>query len=467
MSRMMSLAWSLAMAGIALAAEVTLEPDRMAVVDGKRTFILGLYENPKDDADLDAVAKAGFNLVQSTDDTGALDRLHKRGLHAWVNLGGRIDLSVERESREQALRELATGAAGKHPALLCWEVPDEALWNCWYGPFVWRTQTEPKQQRDAIEQLTDEPLRNELAALRAKASDIFSKGHYAEGEQLANEIWARLGKPAPQPDYNVSNASERAAKMLGGMRDGYALLKELDPSHPIWMNHAPRNQIGQLAAYGEAADVVGCDIYPIPENRGGHSDLSDRMMTSVGAYTLRMQASAPGKPVWMVLQGFGWPDIQDRKEDEEGKIPRPNRAQLRFMCYETIVHGGRGILFWGTFAIEKDSQLWKDVLGVTRELADLQPVLSAPEATWAVHVSYDETMSSLDKGIVVLPKLVNGKPWLIIVNECTDPLSFRLVGMPAGHTLYRDASTQDEFTAANGSLSLIMAPREVRVLESR
>ena len=44
----------------------------------------------------------------------------------------------------------------------------------------------------------------------------------------------------------------------------------------------------------------------------GALDLPDRNLTSVGAYTDRMRAAAPGKAVAMVLQGFGWRDIVTR-----------------------------------------------------------------------------------------------------------------------------------------------------------
>ena len=90
-------------AAVALGASVTIAPDRMAVVDGQRAFILGLYENPKDDAVLKAVADVGFNLVRASASTEALDRLHAHGLGAWINTGGNIDLSGSRDQREQAL----------------------------------------------------------------------------------------------------------------------------------------------------------------------------------------------------------------------------------------------------------------------------------------------------------------------------------------------------------------------------
>src|SRR5690606_26326563 len=128
-----------------------------------------------------------------------------------------------------------------------------------------------------------------------------------------------------------------------GMREGYSLLRTLDPKHPVWMNHAPRNQIAQLMAFNDAADIVGCDIYPVPFSAdNGHSDIGLRTIASVGAYTDRMQESAPGKPVWMVLQGFGWSDIQPERKEF---MRRPEGHETRFMAYDAIVHGARGILY--------------------------------------------------------------------------------------------------------------------------
>jgi hypothetical protein len=452
--------------GIATAATLTVDSDRMAVVDGKRLFILGLYENPADDAVLDDVAKAGFNLIQAGEDSASLDRVHARALKAWINFGSRIDLSAEKEAREKALRELLTGSIAKHPALLCWEVPDEALWNCWYGPFQWRTGAERKQQNELISNVGEEPQRKELEVLRAKATELFEMGRYAESEAIADDLWTKLGTTSPNPGQNISTAAASSDLMRKGMLAGYQIVKDLDQQHIVWMNHAPRNQIAQLAAFGEAADAVGCDIYPIPQYTGGHSDLADRSMTSVGAYTRRMQESAPGKPVWMVLQGFGWPDIQKLTEEEKKDSPRPNRSQLRYMCFEAIVHGGRGILFWGTFAIEKDSQLWKDVLDVVRELSEIQEILSAREPSLDLTVNYEATFGSLDQRLVVMPKQIDGKLALILVNECTDPLTSHVSGLPGSLHNFSDKSTGENYPVTGGELTISMRGRSATVLIS-
>jgi hypothetical protein len=254
--------------------------------------------------------------------------------------------------------------------------------------------------------------------------------------------------------------------MCAGMIQGYELLKRLDPRHPVWMNHAPRNQISQLAAFNRAADIVGCDIYPVVEYRTGHSDMAERTIAAVGAYTDRMQASAPDKPVWMVLQGFGWRDLEDNPDPEEAdEKRRPTLEETRFMAYDAIAHGARGILYWGTSRIERDSQLWADLLRVVRELDALQPVLSAPDAPGAFPVGFAPTFGSVDRGIVLLPKLVDGKVWFVVVNEWLHPLTYTIRGLDDQDAVhYVENYSEQEATVTNGALTLTIPRQSVHVL---
>jgi hypothetical protein len=465
--RLITLALLATIAFTASAADFQIAEDCMAVVDGERTFILGLYENPEDDAVLQAAKAAGINLVQTRQDTAALDRLHAQGLWAWINTGYTIDFGGQPDTKAEQLAAMVDAYAG-HPAMLVWEVPDEALWNAWYGAITWRWHTEPGQLIEAINAVTDEAQRNELRAQRDESIRLRGIGYFAESEALADSIWKSLGKEPPHPDLNVSNAAERAATLAEGMLAGYKRLREIDPHHPVWMNHAPRNSIAQLAVFNEAADIVGCDIYPLPVSpRVGHSDLMDKTMTSVGAYTRRMQEAAPGKPVWMVLQGFGWDDIQENGE-REGELGRPTREQTRFMAYDTIVNGARGILYWGTMAVEKDSPFFADLLAVVKELSDLQPVLSAPDADLDITVTLEETSGSIDRGVRVLPKQVGDKLWLIVVNEWSEPLTYTISGLgDAGGQTFAVHGAEDggpRPTLRDGSLSFTIPPQSVQLL---
>jgi hypothetical protein len=456
-------------AGTARAVTVSLDSDQMPLVDGKRVFLLGLYENPQDDAVLKQAAEAGVMLVNIAPEPAQLDRLHNFGLYGWVNTGGDIDFSDDKQNREEALRKKVADFAG-HPAFFTWEVPDEALWNCWWTPKCWRSGEEPRLQREKMAALTDAVLKEELLKERAEADRLFEMAEYDASEEIADGIWKKLGAESPHPEMNVSQSYEKSIKLCEGMREGYALLKQLDPKHPIWMNHAPRNSMEDLTRFATAADVVGCDIYPVPPYLGGHSDLPDRSLTAVGEYTDRMQKSAPGKPVWMVLQAFGWVDLgKDLSEEAKRRGRRPTYIETRFMAYDAIAHGARGILYWGSMCIEKDSQLWTDLLKVTRELADLQPVLSAKDLPVQPEVKVGPSWGSGAAGVRVLAKQAgDGGVVYIIVNENGDQLNYSLerVTAPNG-AKFSDALDGRDFTVVDGALKGSINSYGVQILRLR
>ncbi|MBX7255653.1 MAG: hypothetical protein K1Y02_04750 [Candidatus Hydrogenedentes bacterium] len=456
---------ALAVAGACHAASLKIQDDRMAEVDGKRTFILGLYGAPKGDSSLDQAAAAGFNLINAQPDKGQLDTLQAKGVWGWINTGAAIDFSEAREDREQQLRKLVTDFGG-HPAMLVWEVPDEALWNVWYGANQWRMGAERSQLKQAIDALTDAELQKKLLADRDRAGQLYGEGKYAEAEQVTDSIWKALGKEQPQPGLNLSNAPERATKMANGMIEGYKLLREIDTNHPVWMNHAPRNTIEQLAEFNRGADIVGCDIYPVPARVGGHSDLMDVTVTSVGGYTKRMQDAAPGKPTWMVLQGFGWADLGETKSDpKRDEFRRPTFDESRFMAYDAIANGARGILYWGSAYIEADSQLWADLQKLVRELADRQPLLSAREATLPIRVTTAQTWGSQDRTIRIVPKQVGDTVSFIVVNEWREPLTYTIAGLESLNGVTYSDGPDITATVTNGSLTQTIKGQSVHVLE--
>lgn len=449
------------------AVEVSIADDGMLVVKGERTFIIGLYENPKEDEVLARMVAGGFNLIQATAQVETLDRLDSHEVFAWVNTGNRIDLSKDREAREADLTALAESLKD-HPRLLVWEVPDEALWNSWYGPFQWRWHQEPDALREKIKEVEDDDERARLFEEVRLAMELRDYTNFAESEALMDSLWKEIGLEQPHPEKSLAKAEEKSALLCQGMVEGYKKLKSLTPDIPVWMNHAPRNQIDQLAAFNEGADIVGCDIYPVPRHPAvSHSDLDNALLTSVADFTLRMQASAPWKPVWMVLQGFGWGDIQpNRPERIREELRRPTWAESRFMAYDAIVRGATGILYWGTAYVEKESEFMTDLLRVTEELQALQPVLSAPRAPLDVTVSYRQTLGSVDRKPVVLPKAYGKHPWLIVVNEWSEGLGCTFAGLESLEGItYRDHHLGDEATVKDGKLSFNFKRYSVRVLE--
>ena len=448
-----------------------LNKERMLMVNGKPRFILGLYENPRDDAVLKEAVEAGFNLVQCAPEVAELDRVHRLGALAWVNVGGALDLSEDTANRRQRLTETARRVAG-HPALLIWEAPDEILWNNWWGTM--------EQIRPELETMrTTAQGKAELEPLSRRARDLFDRGLYAEFEKARADFWRKAGRPVPSGAARIDDAAARVRKSGDGITAGIRALREIDARHVIWLNHAPRNSLEDLRLYNRAADMAGCDIYPAPPNLAvGHSDLPDMGLTSVGAYTERMRQAAPGKACAMVLQGFGWRDLREKVNEHETAVGigrRPTWAESRFMAYDAIIHGANAILYWGTAyvkPVEDDGspasgrpRLWRDLLRVARELRALEPALVAPPLKSPV-VHQAETFGSIDgKGILCTARRVDDDFVLLVVNETGDGLRFSLEGLPAklnGRTLHRLYSPE-EHQVAGRQLTDGIKSRDVHV----
>ena len=452
-------------------SDALLSKERMLLVNGQPRFILGLYENPKDDAVLKEAVEAGFNLIQCSGEMAALDRVESLGAKAWVNLGGALDLSDDIVKRRKQLAETVKRVSN-HPAVLVWEGPDEILWNNWWG-------TTERIHPELATMRTTAEGKPELKILSRRVRDLFERGLYAEFEKARAELWRQAGQPSPNPDVRIDDAPARVRESGEGITAGIQAVCELDPRHVIWLNHAPRNSLADLRLYNRAADMVGCDIYPAPANlMVGHSDLLDMGLTSVGAYTERMRQAAPGKACAMVLQGFGWRDLQKVTKERETAVGigrRPTWAESRFMAYDAIIHGANAILYWGTAylkPVEDDGspatgrpRLWQDLLRVARELRALEPALVAPPLKSPV-VHQAETYGSIDgKGILCSLRRVDDDFVLLLVNETADGLGFSLENLPSklnGRILYRLYSPE-EHKVAGRRMADGIKPREVHV----
>jgi hypothetical protein len=428
------------------ASSALLNKERMLLVNGQPRFILGLYENPKDDAVLQEAVEAGFNLIQCSADTASLDRVHRLGARAWVNVGGALDLSEDTGKRQQHLTDLVQ-RVGHHPALLVWEGPDEILWNNWWVTME-LLRWELEKMRTAGQGKT------ELQTLAGQARDLFERGLYLDFEIVRAEFWRQAGQPSPNPGVRIDDAEARVFRSGDGITAGIKALRALDARHVIWLNHAPRNSLEDLQLYNRAADMVGCDIYPAPGNLAvGHSDLADMGLTSVGAYTERMRQAAPGKACAMVLQGFGWRDLRKEISAPENAVGigrRPTWAESRFMVYDAIVHGANAILYWGTAYLKSAGddgsplsgrpKLWHDLLRVAREIRALEPALVAPPLK-PPKVRQAATYGSIDgKGIICSARRLGEDFVLLVVNETDNGLRFSLENLPAkldGRTLHR------------------------------
>ena len=177
----------------------------------------------------------------------------------------------------------------------------------------------------------------------------------------------------------------------------YDIVHEIDPNHPVWITQAPRGSVESLLPYDPTYDVGAIDIYPIGYPPGTHGNLPNKNISVVGDYANWMQQITENrKPFWMVLQ-IAW----------SGVIPPahtlrfPTFPDERYMTYQVIINGARGVLYFGgniaATQSERDRQLgwnWtfyrrvlEPLLRELRPESPLYPALIAPASTLPVQVS--------------------------------------------------------------------------------
>jgi hypothetical protein len=189
------------------------------------------------------------------------------------------------------------------------------------------------------------------------------------------------------------------------------ILRVIDAQHRVWVNFNPYLTDEQFVALGKDADMLGFDIYPILEGDG--SGLPNLPLTDVGELARRAVSQAPqGGDVWMIVQGFGYSDLPD----EGGKGRRPTPSELRFMVYDALLSGARGIAFFGSHQLRNtiplEEPLWDNgVRTLAGELRAVGPVLLAGVPT-------DEVTAT--PGVIVTRAVGNDDAELLLAANTTD-----------------------------------------------
>ncbi|MGZ4291696.1 MAG: hypothetical protein ACXVQQ_03780, partial [Gaiellaceae bacterium] len=135
----------------------------------------------------------------------------------------------------------------------------------------------------------------------------------------------------------------------------YQHLRALDPDHPVAIIEAPRNpapEPGQadrpltataLRPYAAACDVHGVDIYPVSQPPGRHAGGPpvNTDLSVVGDLTRIVAAGTRRKAIWTTLQ-IAWSGVLPPHP-----VVFPTLQQARFMAYDAIIAGARGLFFFG------------------------------------------------------------------------------------------------------------------------
>ena len=261
-----------------------------------------------------------------------------------------------------------------------------------------------------------------------------------------------------EPDWN-----KRPVESLIRAR---TIIAEEDPNHPVVIIHAPRGTVESLRRYNVTGEVTGLDIYPIGYPPGGHSLLPNKEISMVGDYTRMMREVAEEKqPVWMVLQ-IAWSGVVK----PEKTLRFPTFPEERFMTYQAIINGARGLIYFGGHLErampEPDRKLgwnwtfWRRVLRpVIEEIgrhSALYPALLAPESKLPI--------ATPAKGVEFCVREVKGELFLLACKRDGETAKVEFTGLPAsaaiGEVMFEAPRTVE---ARGGKFTDWFAPFEVHV----
>jgi hypothetical protein len=247
-------------------------------------------------------------------------------------------------------------AVADHPALAVWEGPDEIVWTFTAYSF-----------------------------LKQKAG-------------FSREDWNN------QTDVALEYANRVGGEVTKKMNEGVSLVREMDKRNlPFWVNEAADSDVKFVRQYIDSIDITGCDYYAV---RSEGSDLQ-----SVGRLVDRWDAIGRGRPVWMVLQGFSWHVAKSTRT-----LLYPTFVESRFMAYDSIVHGAKGILYWGTNEID-DPEFRESLYGLTSELSEIEPLLVGKDVPGVKANLIDDLFDTPGLGVRAKLFEMNNDVLLILVNE--------------------------------------------------
>jgi hypothetical protein len=130
---------------------------------------------------------------------------------------------------------------------------------------------------------------------------------------------------------------------VADLQRGYNVIKQQDTNHPVVQTHAPRGTVSDLQPYNVAADVLALDIYPVGYPPGANSLLANKEISMVGDFTQFLSQVANGQKQYWMIEQIAWSGATPPSKT----LRFPSFTEERFMAYQAIINGARGLTFFG------------------------------------------------------------------------------------------------------------------------
>ena len=260
-------------------------------------------------------------------------------------------------------------------------------------------------------------------------------------------------------------------------------LRILDPEHPIAIIQAPRAPsppgskkdkrltVASVKPYAAACDIHGVDIYPKPPGAHAGGPPVNTDLSVVGDVTGILARATGRKAIWTTLQ-IAWSGVLPPRH----RLVFPTLPEARFMAYDAIIAGARGLFFFGGHlkpAMKPPDQkrgwnwsYWTRVQRpLLKELSDAahSAALTAPVAS--------QTVKANAADIALSARQADGFFYLIAVRRSPSAHgTVRFTGLPPGLAhgtvlAHPGGNPARPVTAARGTLtdSSPFAPHNARV----
>ncbi len=365
----------------------------------------------------------GFTLAPPADVTlpsgvNALDELRKHGANFLRTSPPDADGDWEGWDADAFARNKALMDAAAAHGFKCWAYLQEAA-----GPLV--AGQEPKLLRRVVDSMKSHPC---------------------------TTVW----KGADEPEHGHVDAA--------GLARTRAAIRALDADHPVAIIQAPVGTLDDLLPYRDAADIFGFDIYPVAAHYGLQTDRANKTISVVGDLT-RTATHLGGKSTWMTLQ-ISWSGVKP-----PNKLVFPTLHEERFMAYDAIINGARGLFFFGgnnEFAWQNELDrnhrwtwtFWNDVLShVLDQIGEHSPLAPALVAPNAAPLRID------DEGIEHVVRETPGATFVIAARKSGASGRATMCGMPNGPYPHVHALWESRWIVrgANGCMSDVFEPNDVHV----
>lgn len=254
----------------------------------------------------------------------------------------------------------------------------------------------------------------------------------------------------------------------------YDFVKRNDPNHLYANVFAPRSKDRLILAhapdppdlrpYRRVTDVAGINVYPIYYRNLG---VRPHKLDMVGRWTRAIREATGMRAVTTSLQicFAGSDDLGG-----SGRFILPTFQQERFMAYDAIVNGARGLVFYGgqnrichsraDAALGWNWTFWRRALRrLVHEIgagSPLHPALVHPETT--------RRLATGDSGAQAISRRIGRVVWIIATNRRPTSATVTVRGLPTWATSGRSYPAGRFFSARDGRVRLELGAWGVRVL---